>query len=135
MATANQRLGKAFIRVDGALLESMPGAKIDLGGEVREPVVGSNAVLGYASKFKEATLECEISLGPNTNLDALRAIADSTITFECDTGQTWLIRNAWLAEPPVLSEGEGGKVPLKFVGPPAVSTSGSTVGDAGGTII
>ncbi len=115
----SKRLGKAFIKSDGGLLETMPGAKIDIGGVIRNPVVGSNTVHGYAEQVKEAMVECEISFGPDTSLAKLAATVDATITFECDTGQVYIVRNAWLVEPPVLTEGEGGKVPLKFAGPPA----------------
>lgn len=115
---SNQRLGKAYIKADGNLLETMPGAKIDIGGVTRNPVVGTNTV-GYAEQTKEAMVECEISVGPDTSLIKLAAIRDATINFECDTGQVYIIRNAFLVEPPVMTEGEGGKVPLKFAGPPA----------------
>ncbi len=117
-----QRFGKAFIKADGKLLETMPGAKIDLGGVTRDVVIGANAVHGYAEKIKEPMVECEISLGVDATLKDLAAITDATITFECDTGQVYVVRNAWLAEPPVLTEGEGGKVPLKFVGITAEET-------------
>lgn len=114
-----QRLGKAFIKVDGDLLESMPGAKIDIGGNKRDPVVGSHTVYGYAEQVQPARVEVEISVGPNTSLAKLRDITDATITFECDTGQVYIVRNAWLSETLTVTEGEGGKVPLVFVGPPA----------------
>lgn len=114
-----QRLGKAYIKVDGGLLESLPGAKIDIGGVTRNTVVGSNAVHGYAEQLKPAEVDCEISVGPDTSLAAMSAWNDVTVTFECDTGQVYVVRNAWLVDTLVLTEGEGGKVPLKFNGPPA----------------
>lgn len=114
-----QRLGKAFIKADGSLLESMPDAKIDIGGVERPTINGANAVLGYAEKVKEATVECEIAVGPDTSLATIAGWNNVTVTFECDTGQVYIVRNAWLVEPPVATAGEGGKVPLKFAGPPA----------------
>ncbi|RMG58795.1 MAG: phage tail protein [Gammaproteobacteria bacterium] len=114
-----QLLGTAYIKVDGDLLRSNPGAKIDLGGQVREPVVGAGTVHGYAEKTKEATVECEISLAKGDSLETIRSITNATITFECDTGQVYIVRHAFLTDPPVLSEGEGGKIPLKFAGMPA----------------
>lgn len=118
-----KKLGRAFIKMDGALLETMPGAKLDLGGFTREPVEGSNQVLGYAEKPKAAMLECEIAVGKMTNLEDFRQATDVTITFEADTGQVWVVRNAWLTEPPAVTDGEGGKVPLKFAGLPADQVS------------
>lgn len=114
-----QVLGTAFIKVDGDLLRSNPGAKIDLGGTVRDPVVGAGTVHGYAEKTKEATVECEISLAKGDSLSAIRNATNVTVTFEADTGQNFIVRHAFLTEPPVVSEGEGGKVPLKFAGMPA----------------
>ena len=115
----SQRLGKAFIKWDGKLLESMPDAKLDLGGVTRTPVTGANAVLGFSEKVKESTIECEISMSAETRLAELAAIKDATITFECDTGQTYIIRNGFLIDPPSATAGDGGKVPLKFSGPAA----------------
>ncbi|MDP1534172.1 MAG: phage tail tube protein [Rubrivivax sp.] len=112
----SQRLGKAFIKADGKLLETMPGAKIDIGGVTRNTVVGANAVHGYAEQTKQSRLECEVSVGADTSLEEIAKIADATVTFECDTGQTYIMRNAWLVDPPVMTEGEGGRVPLVFEG-------------------
>lgn len=114
-----QRLGKAFIKADGDLLESMPGAKIDVGGVERKPVIGNNTVLGYSETPVPSSVECEIAVGPTTSLLKLARLADVTITFECDTGQTYVCKNSFLTAPPVATDGDGGKVPLKFNGQPA----------------
>lgn len=116
---AGKRLGIVFIKVDGALLESLPGASIDIGGVTRTPVVGGNQVLGFSEALKESTVECEISVGVGTSVANLGKIADALITFECDTGQVYNVAHAALAEPPKVSA-DGGKVPLKFFGQPAV---------------
>jgi Phage tail tube protein len=114
-----QVLGRAYIKANGELLRSVEGAKIDLGGVTREAVIGAAGVHGYAEKTKEATVECEIALAAGDSLEKFRQMTDVTVLFECDTGQTYVVRNAWLSEPPVVSEGEGGKIPLKFLGPQA----------------
>lgn len=115
-----KKLGIAYIKVDGALLESMPGASIDVGGTVRTPVLGAGKVLGFSSATKEAVVECEIALSAGTSLTDLGKIEDATITFECDTGQSYVVTNAALADPPKATAADGGKVPLKFFGQPAV---------------
>jgi len=114
-----QRLGKAFIKVNGQLLESMPGAKLDVGGVTRTPIIGANSVHGYSEKVKEAMLECEISVSKDTKILDTAKWVDVSVTFECDTGQVFVVRQAFLTEPPVVTAEEGGKVPLKFAGPPA----------------
>lgn len=117
-----QLLGRAFIRSDGNTLRSNSGAKIDLGGIVRSPVVG-NQVHGFSESIKEAMVECELSLAKGDSLEAYRHIAGAIITFECDTGQIYVVRDAWVVDPPVITEGEGGKIPLKFAGQPAEEVS------------
>jgi hypothetical protein len=116
---AMQKVGMAYIKVDGQLLESLPGAKLTLGGVKRTTVLGSNRVLGFSEQPAESMVECEIAVGPNTDLIALGESRDVTITFEPDVGRPYVIRNAWCLDPPSLSDSEGGKAPFKFAGPPA----------------
>lgn len=114
---AGKRFGIAFIKVNGALLETMKGASLDPGGKVRTPVVGANQVLGFTEELREATVECEVSLGVGMSLIELGNIADATITFECDTGQVYTVAHASTAEPAKATA--GGTVPLKLFGQPA----------------
>lgn len=114
-----KKLGKAWLKVDGGALETLPGASIDIGGDERTTVVGSNAVLGFTEKPKQSIVECEVAVGTGTSLAAYRSMTDVTITFEADTGQTWVVRNAWQTNTPKATEGDGGKVALKFEGPAA----------------
>lgn len=115
----SQVFGKAFVKANGKMLRSMPGAKLDLGGMERAVVKGSSAVHGYSESIKESSLECEIALARGDKLEDLRNLTDATITFECDSGQTYVIRDAFIVDTLSLSEGEGGKVPVKFAGQPA----------------
>lgn len=114
-----QLLGRAYIKVDGDLLRSNDGAKIDLGGAMRDVITGSHTVHGFAEKIKASTVECEISLAKGDSLENLRNTTNATITFECDSGQTYIVREAFLMDTLTLTEGEGGKIPLKFGGQPA----------------
>ncbi len=114
-----QMFGIAFVKFDGEMLRSNPGAKIDLGGKERAPVVGSSVVHGYTEKLKPATVECELSLAKGDTLEKIRNAVDVTITFECDTGQTYIVRHAFLTDTLQITEGEGGKIPAKFAGQPA----------------
>jgi len=109
-------VGIVKVAVDGNVLRTNPNtAKVMLGGVKRNPV----GVHGFAEEEVPAELECEISLGQGESLEALRQTSNATIQFETDTGQTYVIREAFLEEAPAVSEGEGGKIPLKFFGKPA----------------
>lgn len=107
-----KRFGMAYIRVDGELLETMPGASIDIGGVERNNVDGDNEVLGFSERPVPAVIECEISMGPHTSLEKIRQITDATVTFECDTGQKYVCANAWVSNTLKATSGEGGKVPV-----------------------
>lgn len=112
--------GKAYIKTDGTLLRSLDGAKLDLGGNYHTAVKGSHTVHGHTSKIKESMLECEIVLAQGDSLESIRNINDATVTFECDSGQTYVVRGAALAETLSITEGDdGGKIPVKLTGQPA----------------
>jgi len=115
---SGKKLGKVFIKVDAQQLESLPGASIDIGGVTRKPVMGGNRVLGYTEEMKASEVECEVAVGVGTSLVALGAIANAVLTFECDTGQVYIIRDACVQDPPKATAGEG-KSSLKFFGQPA----------------
>ena len=114
-----KKLGKALIKVDGQVLETLPGARLDIGGNERTTVVGSNAVQGFYETPKQSMLECEISVGKDTSLADMRGWDDVTISFECDTGQLYVIQGAWLTNTPNMTASEGGRVPMTFEGVPA----------------
>ena len=118
-----QRMGRATIKVDGNTLETLPGATLDIGGSMRNTVVGADRVLGYSEAPAPAELECRISLGKGITLEDLRNVTAATIQFEADTGQTYIMRNAWLAEPPKITQGDDGPVDLKFASGPAEEVS------------
>lgn len=106
MANPNQVTGRVFITVNGARLASKEGAKLDMGGVTRTGVAGDSGVHGYSEKTEIPFIECTISHKADTDMVALAAWANESATFQTDTGQTYLLRNAWLAKPPELSKGE-----------------------------
>lgn len=109
-----KRYGKAFIKMDGNALESLPGASFEMGGVNRNTVIGGNKVLGYSEEPVPAKVECQISLAKGIKLEEFRQATDVVVTFATDTGQTYQLKNAWLAEPPKSTQGEGGPVDLIF---------------------
>lgn len=110
-----QITGKAFIYVDGDLLQSRDGAKIGLGNPTREAVIGDTGTHGYMEKNQTAYIECEVSHASDTSMQSLIGITDATITFETDSGQSFVLRNAWLSNTLEL-EATDGKLSLRFEG-------------------
>lgn len=109
----------AYIKVDGMLLATMPNPKVDMGGKERASVVGGNSVLGYSEVIKPGMMECEIALSEGMSLAAMKDITGATVTYEADTGQTYVIRDAFVTKTLAVTAGEGGKIGLVFEGQPA----------------
>lgn len=103
---ANQLFGEATIRVDGSVLETGPGAKLSLGGVERETKTGTGWA-GFTEKTVAAELECKIAHRPGFSPRQISDIRNATITFSCDTGQVYVMAQAWCATPATLTDGEG----------------------------
>lgn len=119
---SNRVMGKAQIKADGQLLDTLPGATLDIGGETRTTVVGANRVLGFTGAVAQSKLECEIAVKAQTSLAAIGRWEDLTVTFEADTGQTWVISHGWVTNPPTTTDNDG-KAKVVIEGPPAEEMS------------
>ncbi|MCI0668392.1 MAG: phage tail tube protein, partial [Methylococcaceae bacterium] len=80
-----------------------------------EVVEGDDAVHGYTEKLTAPTVEFTLSHTAQTSLKTLHDLIDTTVTFETDTGKSYIMRNAWTSEPPELTGG-GGEVTMKMAG-------------------
>lgn len=94
--------GRAYLRVNGKRLPTKQGASLNPGGVQRPALVGSE-VYGYTETPEAASLSCTIPNGPGVSLMSIRAMTDVTIEFECDTGPTFLLANAWASSIPTLT--------------------------------
>lgn len=114
-----QYLGRADIAYDGKKVGSMPGATLEIGGVERKVVLLADGTTGYTEVPKASELECEVPVSATTPLTELESIVNATITFRCDTGQTYMIRGAFRSNTNKLTAKEGGNVKLIFNGPKA----------------
>lgn len=112
-----QYFGRATIIVNGRALDSMPGAKIELGGVIRKAKTTDSRV-GYVEEMAPGRVECEIAVSKDTQIEELRSLVDATVIFKADTGQQWLVREAF-TEDGLKAEGKDGKMSLKITGQPA----------------
>jgi hypothetical protein len=113
-----QFLGRATIRVDGDVIETAKGAMLDIGG-VKRTSVTVGRVVGYAEETVPAVLECETALRPGMSVARLGRLTNAVVVFECDTGQRYVMNDAFTTDTPTLKDGEGGNVTLKMEGPGA----------------
>lgn len=111
-------MGRALIKVQGRVLDTLAGASLDIGGVTRETVTGDNRVIGYTSKPRPSKLECEIAVTAGASAAEVGRWEDVTVTFQADTGQTWVIGGGWVTEPPMLTAADG-KMKITIEGPPA----------------
>lgn len=99
--------GRVTIKVNGKTLLSKRGATLDYGGVKRTPVVGSNQVNGYTEEIMAPMVNCTVSHTADTSLAELANYVDETLNFETDSGRTYVLSQAFLTDPPKLSENEG----------------------------
>lgn len=109
--------GIARIKVDGELLESLPGAELDLGGMERDAKTG-HRVYGYTEKVTPSTLTCSFPWKAGAPIEALRNMTEAVITFESDVGETYKVSNAFTSATLKVKDDDG-EVPLEMKGDPA----------------
>lgn len=110
MADSNKRQGVAFIYVNGQELETLEGASFTPSGTTREDVIGSR-VYGFKGKPRAAVVECKIPGGGDIGLDTVINWSNVTVQFTADTGESWLLSNAWQSDEP---KNDGGEISIKF---------------------
>jgi hypothetical protein len=103
-----QFTGVATIRKDGVSMRSKEGATLEMGGFERSPVFGDGVFLGYRQKPKEARLKATFQHLNLTDVDDINDTVDSTMRFECDSGVTYIMRNAVSGMPPTLGDQDQG---------------------------
>lgn len=108
-------LGRVTVRANGVVLDSKPGATLDLGGIARAEVVNEQN-MGFSETKRPSRIECVVAMKVGDSIEPLRNITDSTAVFECDTGQQYVIKGVYTVETLTLSS-EGTK--LVLAGEPA----------------
>ncbi|AXF74867.1 phage tail tube protein [Erwinia tracheiphila] len=94
MTSPYQYTGVAYVRLNGKEYPTKEGATLTPGGISRQPVVGAR-VYGWQGKPREAKLSCTIPQGPGISLFYINNLTDVTVEFESDTGERFLMANAW----------------------------------------
>jgi hypothetical protein len=117
MANKNRVVGQAKVKVDGSQIPTSGEATLEIGGAVREAVPGDYEAGAFRETTTPSKLDVTLLYKQGVSLADLRAIDNATVTLATDTGVTWIIRNAYVAE--VISFGQDGKASVVFQGPPA----------------
>jgi hypothetical protein len=112
-----QVTGTVYIRVNGKMLRSEEGASLNPGGFSREAKMANATLTGYQAKPMPAEMECKIHHTSDTDIIEMSNYTDATLKFETDTGKSYLVTNAFTADPAEL---EDGLVSLKMIGDAAI---------------
>ena len=116
MANPNKVWGQARVRVNGRELTLEPKSSLELGGIARESVEADFKAGFFTEKSVPSKLECSVIITPGLSLAELNAIDDATVTFEGDTGQTYVVNHAYVSDNVAINDG---KAKLVLMGPPA----------------
>ena len=111
--------GQATLRINGQVYESEDDATLKPGGFNNTPrMIGQK--FHYSQTTLAASVVCKIPVTAETSLRELQEMNEAEVTFESDTGKTFIVRNAAQTRDLELTGGDsGGTVELEFMGEPA----------------
>jgi hypothetical protein len=109
-----QLTGKATVYVDGTKMEMERGAKANPGGTGRTFERHHGKTYSLENEVAPS-VEGTILHTKDTDVQAISAIDNATIIFQCDTGQRYVMRGASIENPTDIDGGTG-KSPVRFVG-------------------
>ena len=119
---ANTRFtGTVTVRLNGKSQRSAPGATIDFGGLSRKTVIGDGQLLGWKGTPMESKVTATFEHCSETDVDLINGLDDGTLSFECDSGVSYLVRNAFSMNPPKLTGGDSSGLSCEFGGQAAVT--------------
>ena len=103
--------GKATIRVDGKVIAAENKATLNPGGVNREPESHGGKTF-YSEDDVPPLLEAKVLITKDTDVIEMGGIIGATVLFEADTGQKFMLRDAFTTEPVVFDA--AGKTALKM---------------------
>lgn len=110
-----QTLGIVEIVWRGVKLAPEKGAEGRLGGLKNVPVMYGRKI-GRAQEMESSMVKATVPLERGMRLLPIWADGEGELQFLCDTGQTYVIADAFLVNRPNFTGGEGGKVELEWEG-------------------
>lgn len=86
-------------------VHALPDSTFDPGGQKRDPVLTDVGVAGYTEEPMAPSVQFKLA-NNGISLNDLRNLTDVNVSIQDDNGQAWIMRDAWVTEPPKLSGGE-----------------------------
>lgn len=92
---AKQKTGRAFIKMNGRLINSKLDARLmNPMGEEREAVIGDSGVAGYKINPVAPSIEATM-IHPDVSFEELKDF-NGNVMFETDSGESYVLRDAWV---------------------------------------
>ncbi len=110
-----QTLGIVDIIWRGRNIPVEKGAKIKIGG-IKNNVVTYGRKVARAQEFEGSEVSATTHLEKGQRYGNLWDPDEGELQVVCDTGQTFIIKDAFLTDHPEVTGGEGGKIELKWAG-------------------
>lgn len=110
-----QTLGIVDIIWRGRNIPVEKGAKIKIGG-IKNNVVTYGRKVARAQEFEGSEVSATTHLEKGQRYGNLWDPEEGELQVVCDTGQTFIIKDAFLTDHPEVTGGEGGKIELKWAG-------------------
>lgn len=111
-----QFTSRCTIAWDGNQLRTEAGSSIDTGGlTADDTLMTDQGVFGYKEKYMPCIIKGNVCHAADTDMLALRAARDVTVTFSTDTGKTYTTVGVCA----VVGEMSNGRFPIEFRGSPA----------------
>lgn len=96
-ASVNRRAGVFYLKVDGALMDSVGEFTYRVGKVKREGIPGNNQVNGFKEEVLVPYIEGAITDKGTLDVEELTNAVDVTAMLELPNGKTYYLRNAWYA--------------------------------------
>lgn len=98
--------GRAYIDFPGiGRVGSQKGATLTIASKKRDVRVSDVGVEGYTEEEQPAKLTMQIQHRAGMSLLQFGDIVEQNISFATDVGSTWVVRGAWMADAPTLTDG------------------------------
>lgn len=108
-----QYSGRATITVNGQVIDTEAGAQFDPGSVTRTSET-SDQRSGYSEALRPAKLMCKVKVTRGVSLKDLSDISGATVQFIADTGQSYVMANAWRVGESQFTAGQNGGVDLEL---------------------
>lgn len=111
-----ERGGVASVFIDGAYYEVAAQINIKLGGLIRTPKIKSDGVAGWTTKYAAPEVTLTAIDGPQTSVQALKAISGQTLQVQLNNGKVYLVYDATQIDDLEIKVADGELDTLKFSG-------------------